>query len=80
MQVIERVGEKPTYLAQRTLTESIITLETDLEIESDQPPLAPDMSPIIRPEVKSIEMSMPCFPLELFMNSMEIYLAQEEVS
>ena len=54
------------------------------------------MSPIIRPEVQSIEISMPRFPLsetklsvvidmtqdiilDLLMNSMEIYLVQEEV-
>ena len=37
-QVIEIVGDKPTSLAQGTLRESINTLETDLEIESDQPP------------------------------------------
>ena len=34
-----------------------------MERESDQPPLTPGMSPIIRPEVQSIEMSMPHFPL-----------------
>ena len=95
-QVIEGVGKKPP-LAQGTLKESINTLETKSEMESDQPPLTSDMSPVIRPEVQSIEMPMPCFPLsetkpsvvidktqdiilELLMNSMEIYLAQEEVS
>ena len=96
-QVIERVGEKPTPLAQRTLKEYINTLETDSEIESEEPPLIPDMSPIIRPEVQPIEISMLHFPLsetklsividkiqdinlELLMNSIEIYLAQEKVS
>ena len=62
-QVIERVGKKSTSLAQGTLTEFIFALETNSEIESDQPPLTPDMSPIIRPEVQSIEISIPHFPL-----------------
>ena len=68
-----------------------------MEIESEQPPPTPDISPIIRPEVLCIEMSKPLFSLsetklsvvrdktqdiipELLMNSMEIYLAQEEGS
>ena len=45
------MGEKPKSLAQGTLTESKNNQETDSEIESDQPPPTPDMSPIIRPEV-----------------------------
>ena len=96
-QVIERVGEKSTSPAQGTLTESINILKTDSEVEFEQLPLTPDMSPMIRSEVQSIEMSMSHFPLsktefsvvidktqdiilELLMNSMEIYLAQDKVS
>ena len=95
-QVMDRVGEKPTSLTEGTLIESISlnTPETNLEIESDQPPLTPDMAPIIRPEV---QLSMPYFPLnetklsvvldktqeiilELLLNSVEIYLGREEIS
>ena len=91
------MGTKSTSATQGTLRESINTPEINLEIESDQPPPTPDISPIIRPEVQSIEMSMPHFPLSetklsvvidktqdiilnLLMNCMEIYLAQEVVS
>ena len=62
-QVLERLCEKPTSPEHGTLTESTNTMETQLDIEFEQPPLTPDMSPITRPEVQSIEMSMPHFPL-----------------
>ena len=62
-QVIERVSKKPTSQTHGTLTESINTLGTDALIESEQPPPTPDMSPIIRPELQSLEMSMPHFPM-----------------
>ena len=63
-----------------------------MEIESDEPPPTPDMSPIVRPEV---QLSMSHFPLsdtrvtvfldrsqevilEFVLNSVEIYLAKKE--
>ena len=58
-----RDGKNPTSSEHGSLTESINTLETKLEIESEQPSLTPDMLPIIRPEVWSIEMSVPHFLL-----------------
>ena len=96
-QVMERLGEKTTSPEHGTLRESINTLETNSKIESEQPPPTPDISPIIRPEVQSIEMYLPCFRLsetkcsivinktqviilELLMNSIKIYLTEEEVS
>ena len=70
MQEVERVGENPTSPKHESLTtfsrtpESIKTPKTESEMESGQPPLTPDMSPIVRPEpIESIEMSMPCFQM-----------------
>ena len=87
---MERVDE--TLTSKEVLAQSINIPENNLDIESDQTPLTPDMSPIIRPEV---ELSMPHFPLsetrfsvvldktqeiilESLLNSVEIYLAKEE--
>ena len=77
--------------------ESINNLESESEMEPEQPCPAPNMSSIVRPEVELIKMSMPCFPLsetkprviidktqdiilDLLISTVEIYLAQEEVS
>ena len=43
-QVLERVGERTTSPAQGIVTESLNTSESNLEIESDQPPPTQDMS------------------------------------
>ena len=93
-QVLEKVGERTISPAQEVLTESINTSESNLEIDSYQPPLTPDMSPIRRPEEPAI---IPyCFLsetklsvvldkiqeifLEFLLGSAEIYLAREERS
>ena len=56
--------KNPTSPEYETLSpESINILETASNMETKQPPLTPDMSPVVRPEVESIEMSMPHFPL-----------------
>ena len=90
--VLERVGEWTISPAQGVLTESINTSESNLEIESDQPPLSPNMSSIRRPEEPSL---IPyCFLsetklsvvlditqeiiLEFLLGSAEVYLAREE--
>ena len=90
MQVVER----DTSSVHASLID-INTLDIELEIEPEHPP-TPDMSPIIRIEQESLEVSMPHFPmsetklsvvidktqdiiLELLINTMEIYLAQENV-
>ena len=57
------MGEKSTSPAHGILTEFINTLETNSEIESEQPPLNPDMSSIISLDIQSREMSMHHFPL-----------------
>ena len=68
-QVVERVGEHPTSPEHESLIkfsrtpESINTLETESDMEPEQPPPTPDMSPIVRPEVESMEMSIPHFPM-----------------
>ena len=49
-QALERLDKKNIYPVQGALTESMNTSESNLEIESDQPSLAPDMSPIRRPK------------------------------
>ena len=61
-QVIEWVKNLPLN-EHESLTESINTLDTKWEIESEQPPTTQDMSPIIRPEVQPLEMPMSHFPL-----------------
>ena len=85
---------KKSSLVQWALTESMNTSECNMEIESDQPPLIPDMSPIRRPEEPSL---IPyCFLsetklsvvldktqeiiLEFLPGSAEIYLARKERS
>ena len=95
LQVVES-GQKPHLSCACILTDSINTPNTESEMEPEQPPPTQGMSPIIRPEVESLEMAMPCFPIsetklhvvidktqdiipELLINTMEIYLAQEEV-
>ena len=49
-QVLERGGKGSISPVQGVLTESMNALESNLEIESDQPPPTPDMSPIRSPE------------------------------
>ena len=57
-QVIERVGEKSTPPEH----EFVHMLETDSEMEIEQLPPTPDMSPIIRSKIQTTE-SIPHFPL-----------------
>ena len=71
LQVVERVGENPASFVHASLTDAINTLDTELETKPHQPPPTPDMSPIIMPEIESLEVSMPCFPMsEIKLNVM----------
>ena len=53
-QVLERVGEGAFSPAQGVLRETMNTLESNLEIESNHAPPTPGMSPIRRPEELTI--------------------------
>ena len=88
------MGERTIPPAQGVLTESINTSESNLEIESNPPPLTTDMSPIRKPEEPSLipycflsetELSVVLdktqkIILEFLLGSAEIYLAREERS
>ena len=85
-QVVEGVGENSTSPEHESLTEflrtqeSINTLETESEMVPEQPPPTPDMSPIVRPGVEPIEMSMPCFPMSETRLSVMVDKTQDKTS
>ena len=56
MQVVKKMGESPSSPVHAFIN----TLDTESELESEQSPLTPDMSPIIRPEIEPLEVPMPC--------------------
>ena len=93
-QGLERMGKGTISPAQGILRESMNTSESNLEIESDQPPPTQDMSSLRRPEEPSLiapsflsEMKLSVvldktqeIILEFLLGNAEIYLAREERS